>query len=227
MILDALKRATDGVVSSDLPKTYATVLGGPIFEDSHVDKLRNALRVFITPGQCFGFLVQTKGMLERAANSEPSSQQSIPDTESTKRPCKRRKLDFKHTVSPAKAVDFVFVCSVITIVWPSLPIHSLADEPRSEAVTEIQGVNTNVITPLLTAGLKREHEEGGSAFRSWSWDVIMSSVLRLQYALSACTAFSIQPTHGAKAESRMFRFLELSDVLPELKIEIVNHAFFL
>lgn len=226
MILDALERTTDDTDSNDPCNTYAAVLGGPIFEDSHLDKLKKALRVFVTPGQCFGFLVQTKGMLERA-NSEPSRRQDISDTESPKRSCKRRKLNLKRAMcSPIKAVNFAFVCGVISIVWPSLPIHSLADESRSEAVNEIQGVNTDLITPLLTAGLKRERDgEGGSASRSWSWDVIMSSALRLQYALSSCTTLDVRPAHDTKAESRMLRLLESSDVLPELKIEIVNHAF--
>lgn len=226
MILDALEQTADSIDSRDPHNTYAAVLGGPIFEDSYVEKLKKALRGFVTPGQCLGFIAQTKNTLERV-NSEPPSQQKIPDMESSKPSRKRRKLDPKSTIcAPVKAINFAFVCNVVAIVWPSLPIHSLADEPRSEAVNEIQEVNANVIAPLLSAGPKRERdEEGGSASRSWSRDVTVSSALRLQYALSVCTPLSFQPARDTKAESKMLRLLESSDVLPELKIEIVSHPF--
>ena len=227
MILDALEQTTDSIDPSDPYNTYAAALGGPIFEDSHVEKIRKALQAFVTPGQCLGFLAQTKNALERV-NSEHSKQQNISDTEGSKRSRKRRKLDPSTTYSPIKATNFAFVCSAIAIIWPSLPIHSLADESRSEAVNQIRGTDANVITPLLSMGLKRErNEEGGSPSRSWSRDIITSSALRLQYALSTCTAFGFQPAHDIKTESRMLRLLESSDVLPELKIEIVNRTFFL
>ena len=228
MILDALEQTTDSIDSDDSYNTYAAVLGGPIFEESHVEKIRKALRAFVTPGQCLGFLAQTKNALKRV-NSGHSRQQSIPDAGNPKRSRKRRKLDSESTMcSPVKAINFSFACSTIAIIWPSLPIHSLTDESRSEAVNQIQGVNTNVIAPLISMGLKREpDEEGGSPSRQWSRDIITSSALRLQYALSTCTAFGFQPAHDIKTESRMLRLLESSDVLPELKIEIVNLTFFL
>ena len=227
MILDALEQTADSIDSSNPYNTYAAVLGGPIFEDSYIEKIRKAWRAFITPGQCLGFLAQTKSALERV-NSGPSGQQSIPDTENSKRSRKRRKLDSESTTClPAKAINFTFVCSAIAIVWPSLPIHSLADESRSEAVNQIQGVNANIIVPLLSTGLKRERDgEGGDPSRSWSRDIITSSALRLQYALSTCTTFGFQPSHDIKTESRMLRLLESPDVLPELKIEIVKFTFF-
>lgn len=185
------------------------------------------MRGFLTPGQCLGFLAQTKGLLERIC-SEPPRQQDIPDSESPKRSRKRRKLDPEPTrYSPVKAINFAYVCSVIAIAWSSLPVHSLTDESRSEAVNGIQGVNTSVITPLLSAGLKRERGEGWGASQLWSRDIITSSALRLRYTLSVCTPLSFRPAHDTKMESRMLKLLESSDVLPELKIEIVNHTFFL
>ncbi|KAF9647481.1 hypothetical protein BDM02DRAFT_3187912 [Thelephora ganbajun] len=220
-VLDALEQTTDNIDCSNPYNTYAAVLGGPIFEESHVEKLRKALKGFVTPGQCLGFLAQTKSTLERAY-SKLSRQRDIPDSESSKHSHKRRKLDPESTMcSPVKAIDFAFVCNVITIVWPSLPIHSLMDESRSEAVNEIQGVNTSVVTPVLSVGLKLERdEEGGSASRSWSRDIIASSALRLQYALSVCIPLNFQPAYDTKMESRMLSLLESSNVLPELKIEI-------
>jgi len=228
MILNALEQTTDSVDGSKPWNTYTTILGGPIFEDSHVEKLRKALRGFLTPGQCLGFLTQTKGLLEQVY-SEPPRQQDIPDSECPKRSRKRQKLDPESTrYSSVKAINFAFVCSIIAIAWSSLPVHSLTDESRSEAVNEIQGVDTSVIALLLSAGLKRKRdEEGWSASRSWSRDIITSSALRLRYALSVCTPLSFQPARDTKTESRMLKLLESSDVLPELKIEIVNHAFFL
>ena len=227
MVLDALEQTTDSIDSSDPYNTYAAVLGGPIFEESHVERIKKALRAFVTPGQCLGFLAQMKSALERI-NSEHSKQRSIPDTENSKRSRKRRKLDPESTMcSPVKAIHFSFLCSAIAILWPSLPIYSLADESRSEAVNQIQGVNANVITPLLSMGLRREcDEEGGSLSRSWSRDILTSSALRLRYALCTCTAFGFQPAHDIKTESRMLRLLESPDVLPELKTEIVNLTFF-
>lgn len=228
MILDALEQTTDSVDSDDPYNTYAVALGGPIFEESHVEKIRKALRAFVTPGQCLGFLAQTKNALERV-NSGYFRQKSIADAENSKPSRKRRKLDSESTMcSPVRAINFAFVCSTTAIVWPSLPIHSLTDESRSEAVNQIQGVNTNVIAPLISMGLKRERdEEGRSPSRPWSRDIITSSALRLQYTLSTCTAFGFQPAHDIKTESRMLRLLESSDVLPELKIEIVNLTFLL
>lgn len=228
MILEALEQTTDNTDTSDPYGIYAAAFGGPIFEDSHVERLRKALRAFVTPGQCLGFLAQTKSALERV-NPGHSRQQNITDTNSSKRSRKRRKLDPEFTIySPVKAINFAFVCGVIAIVWPSLPIHSLADESRSEAVSKVQWVNANIIIPLLSTGLKRECDgEGGNASQSWSRDVITSSALRLQYALSTCTAFAFRPVHDNGVESRMLRSLESSDILPELKIEIVNHILFL
>jgi len=204
--------------------TYETVLGGPVFDDSHVDKLGKALRGFVTPGQCLGFLAQTKNALERVC-SEPFRQQDVPDAESSERSRKRRKLDPELTArSPVQAINFAFVCGIIAVVWPSLPIHSLADGSRSEAVNEIKGVSTNVIDPILSAGVKRERGgEGGSASRSWPRDVIVSAALRLQSTLFVCTPLGFHPAHNAKTESRMFRLLKAPEVLPELKVEIVNH----
>ena len=228
MILDALEQTTTTVDSDNPYSTYEVLIGGPIFEDSHVEKLRKALRGFVTPGQCLGFLAQTKDTLERVY-PEPFGQQGILGTESSKHSRKRRKLDPEPTgCSPVQAINFAFVCSVAAIVWSSLPVHSLADGPRSEAVNEIQGVNTSIITPLLSAGLKRERdEEGGNGSRSWSRDIIMSSALRLQYDLSVCTSLSFQPAHDTRTESRMLRLLKSSGVLPELKIEIVSRIVFL
>jgi len=224
MVLDALEKATDIVDSGSPYDVYEAVLGGPIFDDSHVEKLRQALRGFVTPGQCLGFLTQTKETLERAC-SEHFRQQDIPDAVSSERSRKRRKLDPEPpTSSPIQAINFSFVCNIIAVVWSSLPIHSLTDESRSEVLNEIQGVNTSVIDPLLSAGVKRERvEEGGSGSRPWPRDIIMSSALRLQYSLSVCTPLGFHPTHDAKTESRMFRLLKAPDILPELKIEIVSH----
>jgi hypothetical protein len=73
-ILDALEQTTDSIDPSDPYNTYAAALGGPIFEDSHVEKIRKALRGFVTPGQCLGFLAQMKDALERVS-SENSRQQ--------------------------------------------------------------------------------------------------------------------------------------------------------
>jgi len=225
MVLDALEQATDITDSSNPYDTYEAVLGGPIFDDSHVEKLRKALRGFVTPGQCLGFLTQTKDALERA-RPEPFRGQDIPGAGSSECSRKRRKLDPKPTTcSPIRAINFAFACNIIVIVWSSLPIHSLADESRSGVLNEIQGVNTSVIDPLLTAGVKRERgEEGGSGPRSWPWDIITSSALRLQYALSVYTPLGFRPAHDAKTQSRMVKLLKAPDILPELKIEIVNHV---
>jgi hypothetical protein len=199
------------------------VLGGPIFEESHVEKLRKSLQVFVTPGQCLGFLAQTKSTLARM-HSESSEQRFTRGPESSKRSRKRLKPDLDPSIHlPAGAINFAFICSIVAIVWPSLPFHSLADGPRLEALNEIQGVNVSVITPILAGGLKRTRdEEGGSIFQFWSRDIITSSALRLQYSLTVCTPLNFRPARGSKAESRMLRLLELPDVLPELKIEIVN-----
>lgn len=227
MILDALEQTTDSTDSSDPYNTYAAILGGPIFEDSYVEKLRKSLRAFVTPGQCLGFLSQTKSALERV-NSESSRQRNTLGAETSKRLRKRRKLDLESTAcSSVKAINFAFVCSVIAIIWPSLPIHSLPEESRSEAVNEIQGINTSIIRPSLSVGLKQEHnEEGGGVSRSWPRDIITCSVLRLQYALSTCPAFGFRSTYDNGMESRMLKLLEPSGVLPELKIEIVNRTLF-
>ena len=223
MILDALEHAADDIDSCGPYDTYETVLGGPIFDDSHVEKLRKALRSFVTPGQCLGFLAQTKKTLERVC-SQPFRRQDILGGRSG-RSHKRRKLDPEPTAcSSVQAVNLAFTCGVIAVVWSSLPIHSLTDESRLEVLNEIQGVNTSIIDPLLSAGVERERdEEGRSASRSWPRDIITASILRLQYALSACTPLDFHPAHDAKTESRMFRLLKVSDVLPELKIEIVNY----
>lgn len=226
MILDALSKTTGTINPSDPHDAYATVIGGPIFDESHAEKLIKAVRGFITPGQCLGFIIQTKNTLKQVC-SELFGEQLVSGAEISERSLKRRKLDLApSTCSPAKAVHFAFVCSIIVIVWTSLPFHSLIDESRFEAVNEIRDVNTNVITPLLSAGLKRNRDEQGrSISRSWSRDVVASSALRLQYALSICTALNYHPAHDTKMESRMFKLLDSSDVLPELKIEIVNRYF--
>ena len=222
MIIDALEQSASGIDPVDPYEAYATVLGGPIFEVSHVEKLKESLQVFVTPGQCLGFLAQTKSTLGHM-HSVPSEQRFTRGPESLKQSRKRRKPDLEPSIhSPARAINFAFMCSIVAIVWPSLPLHSLADEPRLEALNEIRGVNTGVITPLLAAGLKRTRdEEGGSTSWLWSRDIITSSALRLQYALTVCTLLNFRPAHGRKVESRMLRLLELPDVLPELKIEIV------
>lgn len=226
MILDALGETTDGVGSSDPYDAYAAVIGGPIFEEPHVEKLRKALRGFVTPGQCLGFLVQMKRRLEQVC-SGPPGEQFTPGAENSEHRRKRRRLNLEPSAcSPAEAMNFAFVCGVMTIVWTSLPFHSLVDESRLEAVNEIRDANTNLITPLLSLGLKRKRvEQGKSTSRSWSCDVITSSALRLQYALSVCTSLNCHPAHDAKVESRMLKLLESADVLPELKIEIVNQRF--
>lgn len=227
MILDALEQTASSTDSSNPHNTYAAVLGGPVFKESHVEKLRKSLRAYVTPGQCLGFLSQTKSALEQA-NPIYSRQQDTPGAKASKRPRKRRKLDLESTVcSSITAINFAFVCSVIAIVWPSLPIHSLAEESRSEAVKEIRGVNTSVIGPLLSAGLKQEYdEEGGGASRAWPQDITTCSVLRLQYVLSTCPAFGFPSTYYTEMESRMLGLLEASGVLPELKMEIVNRTLF-
>ena len=226
MILDCLGQTTDHINSSDPYGTYATIIGGPIFEESHTEKLRQALRGFVTPGQCLEFLVHTKGKLKQAC-SEPSGEQFIPGEDSSEQSRKRRRLDLDpSTCSPAGAINFSFVGGIVAIIWTSLPFHSLVDESRLEAANEIQDVNPSVIGPLLAVGLKRKRDEQGrSTSRSWSRDVIVSSALKLEYALSSSTSLNYHPTHDPKIESRMLRLLELSDVLPELKIEIVNHRF--
>lgn len=228
MILDASERTMDITDPGDPRDAYTAILGGPIFENSHVEKLRKALQGFVTPGQCLGFLAQTKSALERAC-PEHLGQQDILDAESSKRSRKRRKLNPESTTcSFVGAVKFTFVCSLISVAWSSLPVLSLADKSRSEAVRRIQGVNTSVIMPLLSAGLKRERGgEGGSTSQLWSRDIITSSALRLQYTLSIYPQLGFLPMHDTKTESRMLRLLESSDVLPELKIEIVNPTFFL
>jgi hypothetical protein len=227
MILDALGQTSDSISSSDPYDTYTAVLEGPMFEDSRAQKLRKTLRGFVTPGQCLGFLAQTRSTLGRAY-SGISGQQSSPGAEKSARSRKRREPDLESSIcSPAKAINFAFVCSVIAIVWPSLPLHSLVDESRLEALNEIKDVDKDIIVPILSTGLKRKRNEEGSASRSWSWDVITSSALRLRYALSVCTSLNFQPIHDTKTESRMLRLLESSDVLPELKLEIVKHPFLL
>ena len=194
-----------------------------MFEGSHAEELRQALRSFVTPGQCLGFLAHTKGTLKQVC-SDPSGEQYTPGEDNTEQSHKRRKLD-PPTFSPAKAVKFAFVCRMVAIIWTSLPFHLLVDESRLEAVNEIQDVNPSVIGPLLAVGLKRKRDEQGSTSQSWSRDVIVSSALRLEYVLSSCTSLNYHPARDPKTESRMLRLLELSDVLPELKIEIVNHCF--
>jgi hypothetical protein len=228
VVLDTLEKTTDRTDSSNPYDTYAAVLGGPIFEEFHVEKLKKALRGFVTPGQCLGFLAQTRSALEKVY-SGPSGQQSTPRAEGSERSRKRQKLDLDpSTRPPSEAIRFAFVCKVIAIVWPSLPFHSLTDEFRLEAVNEIQGVGTSVIAPLLSAELKRKRDvEWGSASRLWSRDVITSSALGLQYALSVCTPLNFRPVHDIKMESRMLRLLESPDVLQELKIEIVNRTLLL
>ena len=225
-IIDALEQTADSTDCGNPYNTYAAILGGPIFEASHVEKLRKALRGFVTPGQCLGFLTQTKRTLERAY-SQSFQRQDIPDVGSSKPSRKRRKLDSDPAAcSPVEAINFAFVCSIITVVWSSLPVHSLADESRSGVANEVQGVDTSVIIPVLSAGLKRERDEEESASRSWSRDIITSSALRMRYALSVCTPLGFQPALDTRTESRMLRLLKSSDVLPELKIEIVNRTLF-
>lgn len=226
-MLDALSKITDNIGSGDPYEIYAAVLGGSIFEESHAEKLRKAFRSFMTPGQCLEFLAQTKSTL-KSTYLRPSGQRLTTNMENSERSRKRQKLDFEFSAcSSAMAVRFAFVSNVLAIVWPSLPIHSLTDKSRSGVLDEIQDVDTSVITPLLSARLKRDHSEEDSAFRSWSQDIITCSALRLQYALSLCTSFNFHPMYSSKTESRMLRLLEPSGVLPELKIEIVTHAFFL
>lgn len=224
MMLDALSKTVDDIDPGDPYGAYTTVIGGPIFEDSHSEKLMKALRGFLTPGQCLGFLEQTKSTLTLICSGS-SGGQNTPGAENSERPRKQRKLDLEPSAcSPAKAIKFALVCSVIAIAWTSLPFHSLVDESRSEAVNGVRGVDMSIITPLLSAGLKRKRDEQGKSIpRSWSRDVVMSSVLRLQYVLSMCASLDYHPTHDTKMGSRMLKFLESSDVLPELKIEIVNH----
>jgi hypothetical protein len=226
VILSALGKTTDDISSSDPYGAYAAVIGGPIFKESHTEKLRQALRGFVTPGQCLGFLVQTKSTLERVCSGH-SGEQFTPHAENSERSHKRRKLDLEpSTCSPGENTNCAFVCSIIAIIWTSLPFRSLVDESRSEAVNAIRDANTSVIGPLIAAGLKRKRsEQGRSTSRSWSRDVVLSSALRLQYALSVCTSLNCHPAPDTKVESRMLKLLELSDVLPELKIEIVNHSF--
>ena len=223
MILDALRQTAGSVNASHPHDTYAAILGGPIFEDSHMEKLRKALRGFVTPGQCLGFLTQTRNTLERVYFGT-SEQQFTLNAENSDRPRKRRKLDLELlSCSPAKATSFSLVCRIIEIVWVSLPFHSLEDESRLEAANEIQDTNARFIAPLLSAGLKRKCSEGDKgAHGSWARDLITSSILRLQYALSACTSLNFQPACNTRMESRMARLLEVPDVLPELKVEIVN-----
>lgn len=226
MILDALGKNSDDINSSDPYDAYAAVIGGPIFEESHTQNLRKSLLGFVTPGQCLGFLTQTKSTLKRVC-SGPSREQSTLGAGDSERSRKRRKLDLEpSTCSPANAIHFAFLCSVIAIVWTSLPFRTLVDEARSEAISEIRDANMNVIVPLLSAGLKRKRDEGGrNTSRSWSCDVVTASALRLQYALSVCTWVNCHPAHDTKMESRMLKLLESPNVLPELKIEIVNQTF--
>jgi len=171
-------------------------------------------------------LSQTRNTLERVYFGTPE-QQFTPDAENSDRPRKRRKLDLEPLLcSPAKATSFSLVCRIISIVWVSLPLHSLEDESRLEAANEIRDANARFIIPLLSAGLKGKYDEGErGAYGSWARDIITSSVLRLQYALSACASLNFRPVCDTKMESRMLRLLETPDVLPELKIEIVNKRF--
>lgn len=169
--------------------------------------------------------MQTKVTLNQVY-SALSGEQPTPSAENSERSRKRRKLDLEpSTCSPAKAINFAFVGSVIAIVWTSLPFHLLVDESRLGAMDEIRDANTSFIAPLLSAGLKRKCGELGRGIpRSWPRDILAASALRLQYALSVCTSLNFHPARDTKVESRMLKLLESPNVLPELQIEIVNQS---
>lgn len=226
-LLTILTSAEEKLEISSAQEAYDDVSRGSILELGFLDRLAKSVHSFVTPGQCLDLLNDTSWVLQRMWSSfQDAHEKSKADLGDGAR--KKRKLDGgsasdERLVSEEEtiAVRLAFVFRLVSVVWPSIPLHSVPDDTKKmlrDSVASAEVLILSILKGLKKFGGKSERR----GLNTWSWEVIIAAVMRLQYALTSSKALAFKIVRDEKAEARMLKALGSDKTLPELKIEIVG-----
>lgn len=210
--------------------TYNDVTTGSILGLAHLERLAKSIHNFVTPGQCLEVITITAEILEQTwINFQEAHEKSKADLGDGAR--KRRKLDASGLFvdDPASqeeilAVRFAFMCRLVSVIWPAVPVHLVAEDVKAKIRESVEHLRENVIL----SGVKGMKKIGGKSDRrgldTWHWEVAVAAVLRLQYTLASSKTLPIEIVRDEKAEARMLKVLGSDECLPDLKLEIVSSS---
>lgn len=194
---------------------YETASSSAMFNHAFLDQLSKAIHGFLTPGQV-PELAQTviRYLQSRIEDFKESISRSSQNDDSSKKKRKRDKQTAPFDPDQA-AVVFALTSKIAAITLTSLPLQIVLDDVQASVKTELQEFYDGVIRRVLIIVPKACL---GDTNNTWSWQLVTSSVLRFGYYLSD----SQLVTDDASPSPALSEMLKTSEILPELRIEIVG-----
>jgi hypothetical protein len=195
----------------------------PLLRHQFLDSLSASLKAFVTPGQISTtvdcVLRYVRGQLEVIDVSTLKSEDA-----SGKPQKKKRKVN---SASPSPnagelqkaAVSISLMSRIASTVLSSLPTRYLQEDTQravTEAVQDFYAFMRSTLKDTLKK-LKRSDNETSLALQ-WS----ASSILQLQYTISATVSLQVSTRGDEKVISKLLAALSSSSLIPELQVEIVS-----
>ncbi|TFK23128.1 hypothetical protein FA15DRAFT_621503 [Coprinopsis marcescibilis] len=229
----------------DTHERYQLCLSSPLLHSSHLEKLSRVIHQFLTPGQCLKTSQHACEALKTIQGQFKSAQKSH-DSARGKGSRKKRKSDGmvvdEVTEEPdVLAVTFTLASRLSQIVLSSMPFHSLHKEHEAELQAEMASFHEEFVkhhvaklSKLLLKASEEDQSDGpkrkskGSEL-DWGSQVVLTSLLRLLYALERIPSLDITRELDVKNSKRLLQLFDSASqnrFLPELSLEIARALLF-
>ncbi|KAH9937475.1 Urb2/Npa2 family-domain-containing protein [Fomitopsis serialis] len=201
-------------------EAYAKVLGGPLFTFESIDRLRQAIHGFLTPGQIVDV---SRVVIEHFQDTfqqfrEQNKRVGAEDGDGSRK--KRKKSTGEDIrVDPAWcAVEFALVSRIVVVVLSSLAMRAMLEDSRKE-LHDMVGTTCALVFPRALNGavkaLKASNRRG-----TWSWQIVATGALLVYHDRKSHGWPSVELDEDVV--SRLRTLLSNDDVLPEFSLTIIR-----
>jgi hypothetical protein len=215
--------------SLSLRTSYDGLVASPVLTKGHLDRLSNAVRTFITPGQTLDtarrVVVMLRDIWDRFHDVEKAT---IADHERGARKKRRTSTSesprrAREEDADAAAVTFVLAARIAAVVLSSLPLHTATEAEQAKVqaiVTESLG---GFVREARLAGTEAAISGSGDRRHDmWAAQVVAAAALRFLYTLQMSAHAQHLPGDQIALGDQIAAILKVDGCLPEYRVEIVS-----
>ena len=201
---------------------YRLCLKGPIFDATYLQHLSKAMQTFLTDGQiCSTVASAFRALKEHLSRPDGGDEDKM---EGHDRPgfSDRRLMSTPDSgvFHEQRAIKYSLLAHFSITVLSSLPINLASEATRRQLIYE-QGNIQKFTRKTISKTVKKVLND--RLVENWSYQAVAAATLRLQYALGTSKDLSIFSPCDEKQCRRLLETLQLDNLLPELRLEIVRH----
>lgn len=233
----------------DSHEVYELCFSGHILSSRHLEKLGNAIRRFLTPGQTTRSVETLLQILKDSwetfldaaeakwdDNENPKKKNSREDAQNDNMMDVDGKSELQTCDADLLAVSFSLQAYLSLVIFSNLPIQNLTEDSANTVRSMISDFRKNVVRGALEkllkmkrlspgSGKKKRRRESSAGRDGWGMQIVATAVLRIFYALCIVRYLDLIEDEGKVVEQAREIVAKESgkgNLIAELELEIVS-----